>query len=174
MKKKWMISGLALFMTTLVFSTPSTDDGKLIFSSRCASCHNVNKLVLGPALAGVGERHTEDWIINFVHSSQSVIKGGDPAAIALFEKFNKVPMPDHPDLSSENIKSILAYIKSETKTTSDAVGFRPEILHPAYTPVAASNWQFFSGYMLLVLLMAATLIQLVRVKEIQRKESDKI
>ena len=58
----------------------------MIFSSRCASCHNVNKVVVGPALAGVSDRHTEDWIIHFVHSSQSVIKGGDTAAIALYEK----------------------------------------------------------------------------------------
>jgi cytochrome c2 len=174
MKKKWMISGLAMFMTTVVFSTPSPDDGKMIFVSRCASCHNVNKQVLGPALAGVGERRTEDWIIQFVHGSQSVIKGGDKTATDLYEKFNKVTMPDHRDLSTENIKSILAYIKSETKTTSDVVGFRPEILHPAYTPVSGSNWQFFSGYMFLIWLMAFALIQLVRVKEIQRKETDKI
>ena len=81
-------------------------------------------------------------------------------------------MPDHPDLSADNIKSILAYIKSETIVASAPVGFRPEILHPAYTPVSASNWSFFSGYLLLVLLLAFAMIQLVRVKEIQRKETD--
>ena len=81
---------------------------------------------MGPALAGVAERHTEDWIVHFVHSSQTVIKGGDKTAIALYEKFNKVPMPDHPDLSAENIKGILAYIKSETKMSSATASFRPE------------------------------------------------
>ena len=160
-------------ITNSVFSAPPLDDGKLIFTSRCASCHNVNKVVIGPALAGVGDRHTEDWIIKFVHSSQTVIKGGDKTATDLYEKFNKVPMPDHPDLSADNIKSILAYIHSETKNVSEAVSFRPDKIHQAYTPILITNWQFFSGYMVLVLLLAAAMILLVRVKEIQRKDIGK-
>jgi cytochrome c551/c552 len=173
MKKKLVISILALFTITCVFSIPPVDDGKLIFTSRCASCHNVNKIVVGPALAGVSERHPEDWIVKFVHSSQTVIKGGDKSAVDLYEKFNKVPMPDHPDLSTDNIKSILAYIKSETKMSSEAARFRPGKLRPAYTPVLITNWEFFTGYLVLVLMLAAAMILLVRVKEIQRKDTDK-
>jgi cytochrome c551/c552 len=173
MKNRLIISCLALLITNIVFSAPPVDDGKLIFTGRCASCHNVNKVVVGPALAGVGERHSEDWIIKFVHSSQSVIKGGDKTATDLYEKFNKVPMPDHPDLSADNIKSILAYINSETKKTLEAVSFRPEKVRPAYTPILISNWQFFSGYMVMVLLLSAAMILLVRVKEIQRRGIDK-
>jgi cytochrome c551/c552 len=173
MKKKLVISILALFIMTCVFSIPPVDDGKLMFTSRCASCHNVNKIIVGPALAGVYERHSEDWIIKFVHSSQTVIKGGDKAATDLYEKFNKVPMPDHPDLTAANIKSILTYIKLETKKPLENISFRPDKLHPAYTPILITNWQFFSGYMALVLLLAAAMILLVRVKEIQRKETDK-
>ena len=115
MKKKIVISILTLFIITCVFSIPPVDEGKMIFTSRCASCHNVNKVIVGPALAGVSDRHSEDWIIKFVHSSQTVIKGGDKTAVDLYEKFNKVPMPDHPDLSANSIKSILAYIKSDIK-----------------------------------------------------------
>ena len=91
----------------------------------------------GPALAGVDERRSMDWIINFIHSSQSVIKSGDKDAIALYEKFNKIPMPDHPDLSDDKIKSIVAYIKSETKTATDTAPFdKAGKLHPAYTPIS--------------------------------------
>ena len=66
----------------------------------------------GPALAGVDQRRSIDWIINFVHSSQTVIKNGDAYAVALYQKFNKVQMPDHPDLSPGDIKNIVAYIKT--------------------------------------------------------------
>ena len=173
MKKKLVISILTLFIITCAFPIPPVDEGKMIFTSRCASCHNVNKVIVGPALAGVSERHTEDWIIKFVHSSQTVIKGGDITATTLYEKFNKVPMPDHPDLNADKIKSILAYIKSETIKPAEVIVFRPERLRPAYTPILITNWQFFSGYMVLVLMLAATLILLVRVKEIQRKDIDK-
>jgi len=171
MKKKSISIILALLSVISVFSDLPTDEGKLIFTSRCASCHNVNKVVLGPALAGVGQRHSMDWIIHFVHSSQTVIKGGDKDAIALFEKFNKIPMPDHADLSENNIKNVLVYIKSATKTIPDPPGFRPDKLHPSYTPMSlVHDYTFFLSLLGLVLLLAASLLVLVRVKEIQRND----
>ena len=173
MKKKLTISCLTLLLTLYVFSIPPATEGKLLFTSRCASCHNIDKVIVGPALAGVGDRHSVDWIIHFVHSSQTVIKGGDKTAIALFEKFNKIPMPDHPDLSPDNIKGILAYIKSESNTTSEVKVFRPGKMHPSFTPIAITNYKFFISYLSLVVLLAALLIVLVRVKEIQRRMNDK-
>jgi hypothetical protein len=70
-------------------------------------------------LAGVYQRRSLDWIIKFINSSQSLIKTGDTAAVAVFQKFNKVPMPDHSDLSADHIKQIVEYIKSETKTVGE-------------------------------------------------------
>jgi cytochrome c551/c552 len=172
MRKKIMISILILTTVLYGFSSPPVDDGKKIFTSRCASCHNVNKVVLGPALAGVTDRHSEDWIIKFVHSSQKVIKAGDQAAVTLYEKFNKIPMPDHPDLSIENIQGILAYIKSETKTSVLAPAFRPNKLHPNYTPILITNYKFFVAYLSLVVLTTVSLVALVKVKEIQRNKKD--
>ncbi len=172
MKKKITISVLTLLLSVFVFSLPPAEEGKTIFNARCASCHNVNKVLVGPALAGVTDRHSEDWIVHFVHSSQTVIKGGDKTAIALYEKFNKVPMPDHPDLSAESIKGILAYIKSEAKEAAAESGFRPERIHPKYTPILSTNYLFFSSYLGLVILMAAALVILVKVKEVQRKSRD--
>src|SRR5947209_6841195 len=102
MKTKFLLLALLAAMATK--ATPPLDEGKTIFASRCAACHNINKVVVGPALAGVDKRHNIDWIINFVHSSQTVIKSGDPAANALFNQFNHIQMPNHPDLSADNIK----------------------------------------------------------------------
>ena len=172
MKKKIVISAFSLLLTLFVFSISPVEEGKALFTTRCASCHNVNKVVVGPALAGVSERHTEDWIVKFVHSSQSVIKSGDKTAIDLYEKFNKVPMPDHTDLSPESIKGILAYIKSETKASVSAPSFRPDSLHPDYTPISGDNYAFFASYLCLVLLMAGSMIALVKVKELQRRKKE--
>lgn len=88
--------------------------GKQIFTSRCTSCHAINKEVVGPALRDVDKRHTMQWIINFVHSSQTVIRSGDTAAIALFKSHNNTVMPDHPDLQSGQIQNIIAYIKDQS------------------------------------------------------------
>src|SRR6478735_4079442 len=90
----------SLFIFHSSFGAPPVEEGKQIFTSRCAACHNVNKTLTGPALAGIKERRSIEWIISFVQSSQTVIKGGDKDAVVLFEKFNKIPMPDHKDLSA--------------------------------------------------------------------------
>lgn len=173
MKKIIVLFSLILLSLLNGFANAPVPEGKLIFSSRCASCHNVNKVVLGPALAGVEQRHSVDWIIHFVHSSQTVIRGGDPAAIALYEKFNKIPMPDHPDLNEENIKNVLAYIKSESVNSAVPVAFRPEKIHPAFTPLSITkNYGFFLSYFGLVALLFFALISLVKVKAIQRKEKE--
>ncbi len=104
---------LLLFTFNNVDAQPDATHGKQLFSNRCAACHAIAKDVTGPALRDVDKRHTEDWIIKFVQGSQSVIKSGDPVAVQLFEKFNNTVMPNHPDLSNDDIKSIITYIKDE-------------------------------------------------------------
>ena len=162
---------IALLIGTISTVTASpVPEGKTIFMSRCAACHTVNKKLTGPALAGVDTRHEIDWIVKFVQSSQTVIKGGDKTAIALYEKFNKVTMPDHPDLTSDNIKSVVEFIKAETKPASaeDAPFARPGKLHPAYVPLTIANYQFFLVYAGLVSLLIVAMLFLVRVEEYQR------
>src|SRR5256885_16933968 len=117
MKSKILIFSVILIYTGNLWAMPPAEIGKTIFASRCAACHNINKVVVGPALANVDQRHNIDWIINFVHSSQSVIKSGNKEAVALFNQFNHIQMPDHPDLSPDDIKSVVEYIKSESRAS---------------------------------------------------------
>ncbi len=120
------------FSCTLVVKAGTPEEGMTIFNTRCRTCHSIDKAVVGPALAAVDERHSIEWIIKFVRSSQTMIKGGNQEAVALFEKFNKVQMPDHPDLTEENIKSIVAYINSETKAAAEE---KARLEKEASTPV---------------------------------------
>ena len=115
MKIKFLITLLGCIFFAVFESTAlPLDEGKNIFTTRCMACHKIDKDFAGPALANVDQRHTTDWIIKFVHSSQTVIKSGDTSAVALFSKFNGTIMPDHPDLTNDNIKSIVEYIKDES------------------------------------------------------------
>jgi len=166
----------SLFIVTLLFSisvlaAPPAEEGKTIFTARCAGCHNVNKILTGPALAGVDQRHSIDWIINFVHSSQSVIKGGDKTAVALFEKFNRIPMPDHPDLTEKNIRDIVEFIKSEAVApgTSTAPFPKPTQLQTPYTPISITNYSFFGLYLLAILLLIGVLLLAVKVVGYRQK-----
>ena len=172
-----MKSGFFTFMLFLasyhVFAAPPLEEGKVLFSSRCAGCHNINKVLTGPALSGVDQRRSIDWIINFVHSSQTLIKKGDKDALAVYEKFNKIPMPDHPDLTDEHIKSIVTYIRSESKSVSEQAPFkRPGKLRPSYTPLSVSNYGIFIAYFAVIALLVAGLLLAVQVKAADRKWRD--
>lgn len=169
MKRKITQLALIFFISSYVMAAPPVEEGKAIFSSRCAACHNVNKIVTGPALAGVDQRRSIDWIINFVHSSQTVIKKGDKDAVALFDKFNKIPMPDHPDLTPDNIRSIVEFIKTEASAGPEKAPFtKPGKLRPVYTPLSITNYGFFIGYLAVVVLLIIGLLIAVKVKSMER------
>lgn len=173
MNPKSVLFFLTFLLTLVAQAAPPVEEGKSIFTARCAGCHSVHKILTGPALAGVDQRHTIDWIINFVHSSQTVIKKGDPQAVALFAKFNRIPMPDHPDLSAGQIKNIVEFIKTEAKNgpadkTTAAVREAAEIkpLLPAFT---SANAGFYVTLLALAVLLTAVLLFAYKVKQYGRQ-----
>lgn len=171
MKSRYFIAA-ALVLVQLSSFAGSPTEPKIIFTTRCASCHNINKVLTGPALAGVDQRRTIGWIIQFVHSSQTVIRSGDAYAGALFEKFNRVTMPDHPDLTADDIKGIVEYIKSESKTQVEekAPFSTPGKLRPDYHPLSITgNYGFFVCYLLFVAVLIGAMLFAVNVKSMQRK-----
>ena len=171
-----LVSAVSYSSALWANSPSSIDEGKSIFITRCAACHNVNVKLVGPALAGVDQRRNIAWIISFVHSSQGMVKKNDETAVALFNEFNKTPMPDHTDISPDQVRSIVEYIKSTAKTKSpsdDAPFPRPGRLEPSYLPISISNFAFFGIYTGLILLLAGALVLFVKVKELQRQANNK-
>lgn len=106
----------------------SAAKGKEIFTTRCTACHSIATEVVGPALKDVGKRRSEQWIIAFVHSSQTVIKSGDAVAVKLFDSHNRTVMPDQTDLSAGDIRNIIAYISevSARLASQPLNGFTPD------------------------------------------------
>jgi hypothetical protein len=53
-------------------------------------------------------------------------------------------MPDHPDLSADDIKSIVEYIREESANAGaeKAPFAKPTKRHPAYIPLSTSDFQF--------------------------------
>lgn len=104
------------------------NNGETTFKQVCAACHTIGGgSIVGPDLADVQNRVTEDWFIKFVKSSQTVIKSGDKYADSLFKAYHQIQMPDHPTLTDDQIKEILVYIKEKSlspepiATTVDAL-----------------------------------------------------
>jgi mono/diheme cytochrome c family protein len=99
------------------------NSGEEIFKSVCAACHTIKMgRKVGPDLSGVYLIRKNEWLTQFIRSSQKFIKSGDTAAIAIYNEFSKIPMPDN-QLSDEQILSVIEFIKTSDKnaTTSAAV-----------------------------------------------------
>lgn len=80
-----------------VFAAPAwAEDGPgALFNRRCRACHTFGGGdLVGPDLKGVTDRHTREWLTRWISSSQTLVRSGDPAANALFQKFHQIPMPD--------------------------------------------------------------------------------
>lgn len=159
----------SLLTTFFLHAAPPAEEGKAIFTSRCAGCHNVHKQVVGPALAGVDQRRSIDWIVNFVHSSQTVIQKGDKDAVALFKQFNNIPMPDHKDLSNDQIKNVVEYIKLEAQQANAAKAPTTETKQPApgLLQVILKSPSLVFTFSILALLLVGVLYFAFRVKQYQ-------
>ena len=55
-------------------------EGRKIFKSLCASCHKLDKKLIGPALGNVEERRENDWLKAWIK---------DNAALSLIHAFNQ-------------------------------------------------------------------------------------
>ena len=84
-------------------------DGKALFMSNCASCHNPLKDATGPALKNIDKTFpNKEWGYKWVHNSQALVAANDKDAVAIFGKY-KVAMTSFPQLSNEEIDAILKY-----------------------------------------------------------------
>lgn len=122
-KKLLLIAILSSTLTSLTLGQTKDSGTEQLFKLKCGICHTIGKgKLVGPDLSNVHQRHTEEWMLKFIKSSQTLIKSGDPDAVALFEQNNKVVMPD-PMISEDEIKSILRYIKENSGGTSGAATY---------------------------------------------------
>ena len=164
-----MLTGLMFCALVGVKASPGLE-GKTIFTERCMVCHKIGTDFTGPELSGVEKRHTIDWIVKFVHGSQNVIKSGDTSAIALFQKFNAVVMPDQADLTEAEIKSIIEYINGESKklAAEQQAAFKASTLEAANAEVT-SNKGFIISFVIVTIMLILVLLFAANVKRLERK-----
>ncbi len=139
---------------------PDAEAGKAIFKKRCSSCHNFKQDLTGPALMDVHIKRKEEWIIKFVQSSQEFIASGDKDAQAIYAKFNTI-MPDHKDLSDDDVRNIIAFMEVESKRVKEEAASnpikRPKETRAPYLPLTWSNhsWMFVVYGLIIALLVVA-------------------
>ena len=106
--KRYLITALVF---VFLVNSVQAQDGEQLFQ-QCKACHTIGQgKLLGPDLLDISKKRDAAWVKSFIKSSQSMIKGGDPDAIATFEEFNKLIMIDYP-LPDADIEAIVKYIDS--------------------------------------------------------------
>ncbi len=95
--------------------------GEELFKSLCAACHKRYKKMTGPALFGVTERRSTEWLYSWIKNSAAMIASGDAEAVAIYEEYNKTAMNAFPQLSNTDIDNILAYVNVPKAAPAAAV-----------------------------------------------------
>ena len=162
---KSLVSPLALnsFFVLLITLNISAQDvdiakGKSLYNANCASCHKLNKKLIGPALKGVSAKYDKEWLYAWIKNSAAMIKAGDEQAIAIYEEYNKVAMNAFPQLSNEDIDNILAYtdyVPEPVATSTTVSGAQSSTGEPSLAN------DIILALLIVVLLVLVTMLYLV-------------
>ena len=109
--QKILFSLTFFFTITFVGNKLYAQDGKALFQSNCAQCHNPLKVVTGPALQGVDSRVTDKKLLHdWVHNNAKVLASGNKYFNDLFVQYGKTPMNIFPGLTDPEIDAIIKYV----------------------------------------------------------------
>lgn len=87
--------------------------GKKVFSNLCTACHKMDKKFVGPAVGGVTERRSPEWIMNMIMNPEEMIKK-DPIAKRLLIENNMAVMANQ-NVSRDDARAILEYFRENDK-----------------------------------------------------------
>ncbi|MGY2258958.1 SCO family protein [Pseudomonas sp. SDO55104_S430] len=110
-------------------------NGEELFRTRCASCHSlgptdgqgIGMRSIGPDLIGVTLQRDPAWLNRWIREPDRVLAEKDPIAMELFERYNRIPMPNL-RLDEKSAQSIIEFLQEET-----------ERQHPAKNALTAEN-----------------------------------
>lgn len=137
-------------------------EGKSLFTNNCASCHAVtDETVIGPGLKGINERRPEAWLIKWIKNSQAVIASGDAYAVEIYNKYNKTAMTAFPNLSDDQIRSILTYVDAANAAPATPAGGAPTGATAASGGEGSSSGLFGAILVTILIVMILVLIALL-------------
>ena len=109
---------LSLFVFSIINVSAQGDvaAGKTIFMSKCASCHQVLKKVIGPALAGLEERHKwadHNELLKWINNPEGYMQS-DSYTQGLKTEYGTM-MQTLPDVTLKQVDDIVSYINDAAK-----------------------------------------------------------
>ena len=94
------------------------DQGEQLFRTRCATCHSITgkepEDALGPDLIGVAQRREINWLLNWLRAPDQMLADKDPIAMALYEQYDQLAMPNM-RLKQREAMQLISYLDGQTK-----------------------------------------------------------
>jgi len=84
--------------------------GKSLFKAQCVNCHKIDERYIGPALKGIAQRRSPEWIMNMM-LNPIVMTQKDSIAIKLLSIYSTQMLVQN--LTKEDARSILEYLRTE-------------------------------------------------------------
>jgi mono/diheme cytochrome c family protein len=127
---------------------PSSDAGRTLFRNYCATCHakDMKTDLTGPALGGTEERWSEfprEDLYEWIRNSQASIASGQPRAVELWEEWKPTVMTAWPNLTDEDIESILLYVNDVYTGAGDAAASAATTTAAQTDEAEDFNWLYF-------------------------------
>ena len=96
--------------------------GEALFkSSNCGSCHKIDVRMTGPALGPtIASEPDEAYLIKWIQNNQALIAAKNQKALTIYNEYNQSQMSVFTNLSDQDVKDILGYVKAQWKTIEDA------------------------------------------------------
>ena len=85
-------------------------EGKQIFNAKCTACHNANRRLIGPAMKGIYDRRSPEWVMNIMLNPDQMLNE-DPIAIALLKEYNNIIMINQ-NLTVEEAEKLAEYFRT--------------------------------------------------------------
>ena len=84
--------------------------GEARFGALCMSCHMVEQRMIGPAMQGIYERRSPEWVMNIILNPDEMLKE-DPIAKALLREYNNAIMLNQ-NLTEGEARDIAEYLRT--------------------------------------------------------------
>ncbi|MFD2099975.1 c-type cytochrome [Flagellimonas iocasae] len=84
--------------------------GKAKFDGICVACHMIDKRMIGPALKGVYDRRSPEWVMNMIMNPDGMLKE-DPIAKALLKEYNNAIMLNQ-NLTEAEARDVAEYLRT--------------------------------------------------------------
>ena len=91
-------------------STEMASAGEAKFQAICTACHMAEQRMIGPALKGVYERRSPEWVMNMIINPDGMLKE-DPIAKALLKEYNNAIMLNQ-NLTEEETRNVAEYLRT--------------------------------------------------------------